>query len=158
MEHERISIQDFRDLSSSWQCSPDKIEKVTTEDLKTLLKEYVLSDQAKSAIIKELKKREPNIEYASINPLDALAEDDKSYPALNFIAGMFKLFGWLQAIVGIIVVWVFLSKEMELYGILVLAASLFSALLSFAYSELILVVTDISSSAFRILKHLKDSK
>jgi len=142
MEHERISIQDFRDLSSSWQCSPDKIEKVTTEDLKTLLKEYVLSDQAKSAIIKELKKR----------------EDDKSYPALNFIAGMFKLFGWLQAIVGIIVVWVFFSKEMELYGILVLAASLFSALLSFAYSELILVVTDISSSAFRILKHLKDSK
>jgi hypothetical protein len=71
---------------------------------------------------------------------------------------MFKLFGWLQAIVGIIVLLVFSSKEMELYGILVLAASLFSALLSFAYSELILVVTDISSSAFRILKHLKDSK
>ena len=86
------------------------------------------------------------------------AESDKSYPALNFISGMFKLFGWLLVIVGIIVLLVFISKKMALVGILILTASLFNALISFAFSELISVFTDISSSAYRIQKHLQYNK
>ncbi len=154
MENDRISIQDYRALSSAWQCSSDKLEKVTTEDLKKLLAEYVLSEQAKRAIIDELKRREPNFSYASVNPVQALEDEDKSYPALAIIAGIFKLFGWVLIIVGILALVLFISKEMTLVGIIALAVALFFALFSFAGAESIVVITDISSSAFRILKQV----
>jgi len=154
MENERISIQDFRALSSAWQCSSDKLEKVTSEDLKKLLAEYVLSEQAKRAIVDELKRREPSFSYASVNPVQALADEDKAYPALIIIAGILKLFGWVLVITGIIALVIFISKEMALLGILALALALFFALFSFAGAESIIVITDISSSAYRILKYI----
>ena len=155
MENQRISIQDYRALSSAWQCSSDKLEKVTTEDLKKLLADYVLSEKAKRAIIDELKRREPDFSYDSVNPLQALADEDKVYPALSTIAIIFKLFGWLLIIAGVLVV-ILISKEMAIMGILALLVALFFALLSFAVAEGIFVITDISSLAYRILKHISD--
>ncbi|MDI9528827.1 MAG: hypothetical protein QM233_02735 [Candidatus Cloacimonadota bacterium] len=105
--------------------------------------------------------RNSNTDNEIKNPfarIDALAENDKSYPALDFIAGLFKFFGWLLVIAGIIGLVVFISKEMVLVGILILIASSFNALISFAFAELITVFTDISSSTYRIRKHLQYNK
>ena len=62
MEQDRLSIQDYRAMPSMSQCAPQILEKVTTEDLKLLLAEYVLTEPAKRSIIDELNRREPSFE------------------------------------------------------------------------------------------------
>ena len=158
MEQERVSIQDYLSLSSSWQCSPEKLERLATEDLKRLLAEHVLSERIKSAIKGELKNRAEDFQITSVNQFDAISCSGKSYPALNIIAGVYKFCGWVLIIIGVITLLLLMAKKLVVYGLLVLAVSLFLALLSFALSESILVLTDISDSAFRILEHIQKRK
>ena len=104
-------------------------------------------------------ERKSNTNHEINNPFARIdAESNKSYPALKVIAVVFQIFGWLLVIVGIINLVIYIAKEMAVLGILILAASLFIALISFAFSELISVFTDISSSTYRILKHLQYNK
>jgi hypothetical protein len=153
-----ISIQNYMALSDVEQCSQDILSQVSTEDLRSLWNDYVLSYNVKLKIFDEISSREPNANLSIVNHGDNLSLEDKKYPALGFLAGVYRLFSFVLIIVGVAASIDYISKEMVPTGVIVLLASLFFSLISYACAESIIVITDISSFAFRILKHIKDDK
>lgn len=156
MSGKQISIKEFSALPEIKKCAPEVLASVTTEDMETLLNEHPLTPKVKNTISAELKNRNPNFVYDDV-PEGEDSDDDKEYPALNFIAGVDKFIGWLFIIAGVISLIYFLTEGSVWEGILALVGSFVFALISFASAESIKVITDISSSAYRILQHLKDN-
>lgn len=155
-----VSIEEYSSLSDGFKCAPEVLEKVTTDDLKTLLYEHTLAPMIQNTIITELKNREPDFEHDDVPEIEGL-EEDKKYPVLNFIGSIYHLIGWLLifgGLTGSICLFSSDSDKSIVDGIIVMVCALFLALMSFAFAEFILVVTDISSSAFKILKKLQDKK
>ncbi len=160
-----ITIKEFYALPENKKCAPEVLEILTTEDIETLLSKYVLSPTVKNKMILEMKKRKPNFGIEEFpesgGSENEESKDDKVYPALGFIAGVYKFMGWLFIIGGFFGAVNAFSSDSNVsveVGILVIVGSLFFSLLSFASAEFIKVFTDISSYAYRILKHLKQNK
>ncbi len=154
-------VKDFKAMQIRDQTSEEVLSTIRTRDLISMLVDVTLQTEITDAIYENLMARiysaeDEHLPERFIDESPLIGE--REYPALKFIASMLKLFGWVLIIVGIIAVGIFISKDIAFMGILILAVSILFALLSFASAELILVITDISSSAFKILMHLKGDK
>ena len=71
--------------------------------------------------------------------------NNEKYPALSIISALFKIFGWLTLLMGFgCIVWAILGSTA--YPLIFALSSLFSALLSLAFAEAIIVLVDIESN------------
>ena len=169
MDTEFLSISEVYKMHEEDRCSAKVLCKLTTDDLKQLLSEYVLTDSFKEAIISELSKRIPGYEFIEedyIHAADLSIIDDKKYPvsagkifrypALQWISAVIRFFSISLFIAGFVFLFslVFSDDEITNIDLLIFGAILTEGIVTLAISELIRVFADISTNLSRVLNRL----
>lgn len=157
MDNKDLTLDELWEMPEEQRWTPEVLSQLSSEDLRSIIEEYEISPQIYEAIFEELKKRDPTLVNGELH-ISNINKGNNNYPALTFIAMVFRLFGWILIIAGLILGAYFMSEVSVYVGIISFIVASFYALLSFACAEVIKVFTDISTSSFRIINHLENNK
>ncbi|MDD5690057.1 MAG: hypothetical protein PHQ76_07285 [Caldisericia bacterium] len=159
MDTETMTIEEFLALPNKQQCSMENISKLSVDDLLLLLlDENDLTIEVRNEISIYLNTVIPNVIFESEFVEDNSEKEEIHYPALNTVAIIYIILGWAILIFGIISSIYVFSEVNEISGVVIFISTLFLAISTFAISELIKVLTDMSSFLYQILNFLKQKK
>jgi len=158
MDTKTMTIAEFLALPNKQQCSMENISKLSVDDLFLLLDESNLTIEVRNEIRNYLNTVIPDVIPESEFVEDNSAKEGLYYPALNTVAIIYTILGWAIFIIGIISsIYVFWEVN-KISGVVIFVSTAFLALFTFATSESIKVLTDMSSFLYQILNFLKQKK